>query len=72
VAGTIDYAQYLIERGDVYDPDAAPTSLPALALIPITAAERRWSSRFDAVRVLLAMCVISWSVVAVETWLLLR
>ena len=54
----VDYAQYLIDRNDVDDPNAAPVALAALRTIPIATPEDRRSSRFDAIRVLLAVCVM--------------
>ena len=68
----VDYLQALIERGDVYDPEALPpTPLGMLTTLrrPI---RRRRSFGLNAVRLLAGSAVISWSIVAVETWLLVR
>jgi len=73
MAFSSDYEQLLRDRGDVYDP-ADPVLGPATSsLIVASPAVRR--GRFfglDAIRFLLIACVLSWAVVAVETWFLVR
>ena len=73
LVASIDHLQSLIERDDVYDPSSAPV----VRLHPLGAFEQvartriRWLG-VDAIRLLAALCVVSWSTVAVETWLLVR
>lgn len=73
VAFSSDYEQLLRERGDVYDPGDPGLGATAAAVIVAAPAVRR--PRFagvDAIRFLLAACALSWAVVGVETWFLLR
>lgn len=70
---SIDYLQALIDRDDVYDP--APPELAPRAAPGRSGPPRPRRSRLlglDTIRVLAAGCVVSWSIVAVETWLLVR
>jgi hypothetical protein len=73
VAFSSDYEQLLRDRGDVYDPGdpgLGPTTAPVIVAAP---AVRR--SRFfglDAIRFLVIACVLSWAIVGVETWFLVR
>lgn len=73
----VDYLQALIERGDVYDPDVLPPSpggnvsrLPVR--FPASSPIRRRRLGLTAVQLLAGSALISWSIVAVETWMLVR
>lgn len=73
MAVQLDYLQALIARDDVFvrsSPDARPHGPVGLFEAVACKRARRWG--IDAVRVLVAVGVVSWSTVAVETWLLVR
>ena len=70
----IDHLQSLIDRDDIYDPSSAPDvrlQSPVGAFEQVARTRIRWVG-VDAIRLLAALCVVSWSTVAVETWLLVR
>jgi hypothetical protein len=73
VAFSSDYEQLLRDRGDVYDPGDPGLGATAAPVIVAGPAVRR--PRFagvDAIRFLLVACVLSWAIVGVETWFLVR
>ena len=68
-----DYLQALVDRNNVYSPskpDLGPKP-PTLAVFPRTR-RRSWFADFTAVRLLAVSGVLSWSIVALETWMLVR
>ena len=67
----VDHLQSLIDRGDVYDPDSLP-SVPAGVVVALPRRRRTRSVGFDAVRILAALAVVAWAIVAVETWMLVQ
>lgn len=76
MAVQVDYLQTLVDRNDVYDPYATLPG-PELPPLPFGAVQlpfraRRPLLRLESTRVLAASCLISWSIVAVETWMLVR
>lgn len=66
-----DYLQNLIDRNDLYDP-SPPIAATRPTLRRSQPIRRVEGARVDAIRLLLTLCICSWSVVAVETWLLVR
>jgi hypothetical protein len=73
MAAQLDHLQALIARDDLYNPAAAPEPPSAQASIVATPTPRR-SRRAggDWTTTLTAVCVMVWSVVAAEIWMLIR
>ena len=70
----VDHLQALIDRGDVYHPSDVVSLLPPT---PVAVALPRSHQRLrvielDAVRLLAASGLVAWSIVALETWMLVR
>lgn len=71
MAVQLDYLQALIDRGDVY----TPSDVALLPPTPVALALPRPRQRvvgLDTLRVVAMLGAVAWSIVAVETWMLVR
>lgn len=70
MAGGFDFAHLSIDGDRVYGRRANRETLSTLP--PGLTATSRARHGLDPIRLLATLCIISWTVVAVETWLLVR
>ena len=67
-----DQLRPLIAPDDLYDPETPDLVVAPLATVGAARPRRRRAFGGDVTAVLLGLCIASWSVVAVETWMLVR